>query len=72
MVWGTLDSLAWHEKITRSQNALADLQKNSGVLSEGLVLGNLGLGLWQRGSPISVRLLSREEESSDFPPRNER
>lgn len=30
-------------------NALGDLQKNSGVLSEGFVLGNLGLGLWQAG-----------------------
>lgn len=37
----------------------------------GLVLGNLGLGLWQQGSPISVWLLSGEEDGSDFPPRNE-
>lgn len=41
-----------------NSNALADSQRNSGVLSERLVLGNLGLGLWQQGSPISVWLLS--------------
>lgn len=56
----------------RNSNALADFQRNSGVLSGRLVLGNLGLGLWQQGSPISVWLLSGEEDCSDFPPRNER
>lgn len=71
MVWGALDSTCMTWENYQISNALADLQKNSGVLSEGLVLGNLGLGLWQRGSPISVRLLSGEEDSSDFPPRNE-
>lgn len=40
-------------------NALADLYRNRGVLSEGLVLGNLGL--WQSELAISVRPLSREE-----------
>lgn len=52
-------------------SALADLQKNSGVLSEGFALGNLGPGLWQPRSAISVRLLSGEEDSSDFPARIE-
>lgn len=55
-----------------NSNVLTDLQENSGVLSEGLVLGNLGLGLWQRGSPISVWLFSGEEDGGDFPARNER
>lgn len=52
-------------------SALADLQRNSGVLSEGFALGNRGLGLWQPRSAISVWLLSGEEDSSDFPARNE-
>ncbi len=56
----------------RNSSALTDLQKNSGVLSEELVLGNLRLSLWQQESPISVPLSSGEEDRSDFPARNER
>lgn len=49
-------------EVHHNSNALADFKKNSGVLSEGLVLGSIGLGLWQQGSPISVWPLSGEED----------
>lgn len=78
-VLGSVSSYKWDNTLNcmilenyHNSNALSDFQRNSGVLSEELVLGNLGLGLWQQGSPISVWLLSGEEASSDFPPRNER
>lgn len=50
---------------------LLTYRRNNSVLSEGFVLGNLGLGLWQPRSAISVWLLSGEEDSSDFPAQNE-